>query len=49
MKCPPVGDAFADDQLVDYSWYLQQLIDMKYHFLIYAGEFDARDGPKTQE
>lgn len=23
MSCGPVGNAFADDQLLDYSWYLQ--------------------------
>jgi hypothetical protein len=41
MGSSRVGLAFADDQMLDYSWYLEQLIDMKLPFLVYAGEFDA--------
>lgn len=35
--------------MIDYSWYFEELIRMKLPILIYAGEFDAQDGPKTQE
>lgn len=47
MKSAQVGLALADDQMLDYSWYLEQLIEMKLPYLIYAGEYDSRDGPKT--
>lgn len=49
MGSSAVGLAFAGDQLIDYSSYLEDLIAMGSPFLIYAGEFDAQDGPKTQE
>lgn len=41
MESGAVATAFAGDQLLDYQWYLQQLIQMEYKFLIYAGEFDS--------
>lgn len=44
-----VAYAFQGDQLIDYQWYLQELIKMQHPFLIYAGEFDSQDGPATQE
>lgn len=47
MSSSAVGDAFVMDNLIDYSWYVQQLIEMEHHVLIYAGEWDAQDGPKT--
>ena len=37
------------DNLLDYSEYVVELINAKSPVLIYAGEFDAQDGPKTQE
>jgi vitellogenic carboxypeptidase-like protein len=49
MSSGRVGEAFSDDQLLDYSWYVQELIYRKSPVLIYAGEFDSQDGPKTQE
>jgi len=35
--------------LLDYSNYVEKLIGASSPVLIYAGEFDAQDGPKTQE
>ena len=35
------------DNLIDYSGYIEKLIDVQSPVLIYAGEFDAQDGPKT--
>jgi len=35
--------------MLDYSKYFEELIAMEHPILIYAGEFDAQDGPKTQE
>jgi len=49
MGSAAVGEAFAGDQLIDYQSYIQELIKMESPFLIYAGEFDSQDGPKTQE
>ena len=49
MNSGSVSKAWAYDNLTDYTWYVQELIRMKYHMLLYAGEFDAQDGPKTQE
>ena len=49
MGSPEVGEAFIMDNLIDYSWYVEELISMELPLLIYAGEFDAQDGPKTQE
>lgn len=37
------------DNLLDYSNYVEKLIQAESPVLIYAGEFDAQDGPKTQE
>ena len=49
MSSSAVGDAFVMDNLIDYSYYVEQLIAKGSPVLIYAGEFDAQDGPKTQE
>ena len=49
MSSSAVGDAFVMDNLIDYSEYVEKLIAAKLPLLIYAGEFDAQDGPKTQE
>lgn len=49
MGSGEVAYAFQGDQLLNYVWYLEELIKMQYHFLIYAGEFDAQDGPATIE
>ena len=47
MSSSAVGDAFVMDNLIDYSGYIEKLIDAQSPVLIYAGEFDAQDGPKT--
>ena len=47
MGSSAVGDAFVNDNLLDYSSYFEKLIAAKSPVLIYAGEFDAQDGPKT--
>ena len=47
MSSSAVGDAFVMDNLIDYSEYVEKLIAAKLPLLIYAGEFDAQDGPKT--
>ena len=45
-----MGQALVLDDLKDYSHYVEQLIGVeKSPVLIYAGEFDALDGPATQE
>lgn len=49
MSSGTVGSAFVMDNLLDYSWYFEELIRQELPLLIYAGEFDAQDGPKTQE
>lgn len=49
MGSSAVGAAFSLDTLIDYSWYFEELIKMEQPVLIYAGEFDAQDGPATQE
>ena len=49
MSSEAVGEAFVMDNLLDYSSYVEKLIAAKSPVLIYAGEFDAQDGPKTQE
>jgi len=45
MNSSKVGNAFTYDNMIDYSWYVEELIRMKQPILLYAGEFDARDGP----
>ena len=47
MGSSAVGEAFVMDNLIDYSNYVEKLIAAKSPVLIYAGEFDAQDGPKT--
>lgn len=49
MSSNSVGTAFAADNLNDYSQDVKLLIEARSPVLIYAGEFDAQDGPKTQE
>ena len=49
MSSSAVGEAFVMDNLIDYSSYVEKLIAQQLPVLIYAGEFDAQDGPKTQE
>lgn len=46
MKSADVGQALVMDNLVDYSNYVEKLIAAESPVLIYAGEFDAKDGPK---
>ena len=45
MSSKAVGNAFTYDNMLDYSWYVEELIRMKQPILLYAGEFDTRDGP----
>ena len=47
MSSSAVSDAFNNDKMIDYSNYVEKLIEAKSPVLIYAGEFDAQDGPKT--
>ena len=49
MSSSAVNQAFSNDLMIDYSSYVEKLIAAKSPVLIYAGEFDAQDGPKTQE
>ena len=49
MSSSRVSEAFNNDKMIDYSNYIEKLIAAKSPVLIYAGEFDAQDGPKTQE
>ena len=37
------------DNMIDYSRYFEMLIAEKSPVLVYAGEFDIKDGPRTQE
>lgn len=41
MKSSAVGDALVDDNLINYTSYIEKLIAAKSPVLIYAGEFDA--------
>ena len=47
MSSGAVSDALNSDKMIDYQHYVQQLFNRSHPTLIYAGEFDAQDGPKT--
>ena len=47
MHSQKVNEAFMNDKMIDYSSYIEKLITAKSPVLVYAGEFDAQDGPKT--
>lgn len=49
MGSSGVADAFQDDNMIDYSSNVTSLFNRNSKVLIYAGEFDAQDGPGTQE
>ena len=49
MSSSAVSEAFGNDKMIDYWNFVEKLIAAKSPVLIYAGEFDAQDGPKTQE
>ena len=49
MASSEVRDALILDNLVNYSEHVEKLIALQSPLLIYAGEFDTQDGPKTQE
>lgn len=49
MSSGRVGNAFVDDNLLSYNKYVNLLVQNESPVLIYAGEFDAQDGPKTIE
>ena len=49
MSSSAVNEAFNGDKMIDYSHFVSELIEAKSKVLIYAGEFDAQDGPKTIE
>lgn len=49
MKNHEVAKALIEDDMLDYSAYVEKLIAAGSPVLVYAGEFDAYDGPKTQE
>ena len=44
MSSPTVGEFFTNDNLKDYSYWIEKLISVNLPVLIYAGEFDAQDG-----
>jgi hypothetical protein len=43
-----VSIGYTPDNLVDYSFYYNSLIDMKYPYIVMAGEFDMKDGAISQ-
>ena len=47
MGSSAVSAAFNSDKMIDYSEVVKELIDLESPLLIYAGEFDAQDGPAT--
>ena len=49
MSSPEVHDAFINDNMIDYSSYLVNLVNAGVPTMIYAGEFDSQDGAKTIE
>ena len=49
MFSESVEKAFTMDNMIDYSRYFEMLIAEKSPVLVYAGEFDIKDGPRTQE
>lgn len=49
MGSSAVGAAFTLDNLINYTKIYEELLAMNLHLLVYAGEFDAQDGPKTIE
>ena len=48
MSSKRVSTAFNKDKIIDYTSYYQDLVDMGFPLLVYAGEFDALDGPVSQ-
>lgn len=49
MKDPAVSAALVNDSMLNYAGYVEKLIAAEHPILIYAGEFDAKDGPKGQD
>ena len=48
MSSEAVHNAFANDLMIDATSVYEKLINKeKFTMLVYAGEFDAQDGPKT--
>jgi hypothetical protein len=39
-----VDEGYATDNLLDYSWYYNYMLNESYPFIVMAGEFDVRDG-----
>eukprot|EP00347_Sterkiella_histriomuscorum_P012091 403369927 len=48
-KSKQVEAAFNEIAMLDSSYYIDQILSIGYHLLIYAGEWDQRDGPGTIE
>ena len=46
MNSAAVGNAFASNNMEDFSMIVANLINTKHPVMIYAGEFDMQDGPK---
>lgn len=44
-----VGQAYDAEEMEDYTYIFSDILARKLPVLIYAGEFDERDGPKTIE
>ena len=49
MISPQVAAAFAGDDLIDYVSWIESLVNLPSPIFIYAGEFDEKDGPYSQE
>lgn len=49
MGSSAVDAAFTMDNLINYTNVYEDLLAMGLHLLVYAGEMDAQDGPKTIE
>ena len=49
MASAQVAAAFAGDDLIDYVSWIESLVNLPSPIFIYAGEFDEKDGPYSQE
>lgn len=48
MSSDTVDAAYMSDNLVDYSWYYDQLIEAGHPLIVLSGEYDMRDGAISQ-
>ena len=47
MTCGDVGEAFVNDNLLNYEEYVVNLLEAGSPLMVFAGEFDSQDGAKT--